>query len=144
MLQPLKESRLNTTTKRHSASDWKIGVIDDDDLFRLMIKKKAMKYNLEVTCFESIFSITYKKQIQSFDVILLDIQMEKFDGLQVAEYLSYFFSNIPVILISGHYDPPEWEKCSPSIQAFFPKKIGIEGILKETIFWLNNRDMLTH
>ena len=139
MLQATQKKEVDKVQTKQTAFDWNIGVIDDDEAFLFLIQKQASRYNINVTCFESISAITYKKQIRTFDVILVDFQIEEFNGLQIAEYISSFFSGVPVILVSGSDDPPKLESWSPNIQTFLPKKLGVDGILKETLFWLNNR-----
>jgi len=39
------------------------------------------------------------------DIILLDVEMRKMDGITLLEYLSDFFPSIRVIIVSSHFEP---------------------------------------
>jgi two-component system, NtrC family, response regulator AtoC len=84
--------------------DYRILIIDDDDLFSAALKRILNKMNFEVqTCLDASGAFD---AVESFDpdLILLDIYLTTHDGIEILKDLQKKHSHIPVIMITGYSD----------------------------------------
>jgi len=76
-------------------------IIDDDEFLRDIISEYLNEVGHKVVEAENGQEGLVKFQANKPDLVLLDLRMPKFDGLQVLESLVKNAPNIPVIIISG-------------------------------------------
>jgi DNA-binding NarL/FixJ family response regulator len=60
-----------------------------------------------------------KTQEKEFDVILLDLQMPRMDGLQVAKEITSRTPDMPILMVSMHASQQLWNEA---------QKVGIRGV----------------
>jgi DNA-binding NarL/FixJ family response regulator len=60
-----------------------------------------------------------KTDEQEFDVILLDLQMPRMDGLQVAKHITSRWPDMPILMVSMHASQQLWNEA---------RKVGIRGV----------------
>ena len=79
----------------------KILVVDDESSIRRTLKEilEFEKHDVDIAA-NGIEAIDIAKEI-SYDAVLLDIKMPEMDGMEVLDKLMEF-SDVPVIMISGH------------------------------------------
>ena len=84
----------------------KILIIEDEESIRRVLKKVLMEENDKYQIFEAIDGVDGVEKIKSnlLDLILCDIKMPKKDGIEVLDFIIKKYSEIPVIMISGHGD----------------------------------------
>ena len=84
----------------------KILIIEDEETIRRVLKKVLLDENKNYQIIEAHDGVQAIEMIKSnkIDLILCDIKMPKKDGIEVLEFLIKDFSEIPVIMISGHGD----------------------------------------
>ena len=84
----------------------KILIIEDEETIRRVLKKVLLDENKNYQIIEAQDGVQAIEMIKSnkIDLILCDIKMPKKDGIEVLEFLIKDFSEIPVIMISGHGD----------------------------------------
>ena len=84
----------------------KILIIEDEETIRRVLKKVLLDENKNYQIIEAHDGVQAIEMIKSnkIDLILCDIKMPKKDGIEVLEFLIKGFSEIPVIMISGHGD----------------------------------------
>ena len=84
----------------------KILIIEDEESIRRVLKKVLMEENDKYQIFEAIDGVDGVENIKSnkLDLILCDIKMPKKDGIEVLDFIIKKYSEIPVIMISGHGD----------------------------------------
>ena len=84
----------------------KILIIEDEVTIRRVLKKVLLDENKNFQIIEAHDGVQAIEMIKSnkIDLILCDIKMPKKDGIEVLEFLIKDFSEIPVIMISGHGD----------------------------------------
>ena len=80
----------------------KILVIDDEKAIRNTLKDVLEYEKHEVDLAEDGASAIELFSVNSYDVVLCDIKMQKMDGLEVLQKLMDISSVTPVIMISGH------------------------------------------
>jgi DNA-binding NtrC family response regulator len=81
----------------------KILIIEDEESIRRVLKKVLIEEDGKYQIFEAIDGVE-KIKTNKLDLILCDIKMPKKDGIEVLDFIIKKYSEIPVIMISGHGD----------------------------------------
>ncbi len=83
---------------------FKILIIDDDDLICLSLKKVLIKldYAVEI-CMDGGSALDSVENYQP-DIVLLDIYLNEYNGLEILKEIKTKFTDIPVIMITGYSD----------------------------------------
>ena len=84
----------------------KILIIEDEESIRRVLKKVLIEEDDKYEIFEAFDGVDGVEKIKSnkLDLILCDIKMPKKDGIEVLDFIIKKYSEIPVIMISGHGD----------------------------------------
>ena len=84
----------------------KILIIEDEESIRRVLRKVLTEESENYKIFEAIDGLQAIETVKSYkiDLILCDIKMPKIDGIEVLQFLVKDFTEIPVIMISGHGD----------------------------------------
>jgi len=91
----------------------RILVIEDHKALRILLSG-ILKKDFDVTTkVNGLEAMAYLASGHIPDIILLDVEMPKMDGLGLINNLSCsgFFKNIPIIVISGNEDQLTKDKC---------------------------------
>ena len=130
----------------------KILIIEDEETIRRVLNKVLSEENKDYIIVEAIDGLQGIEIVKSnkIDLILCDIKMPKKDGIDVLKFLIKDYSEIPVIMISGHGDletavetmrlgafdyiskPPDLNRLLNSVR----------GALKNNIFRKKNKFLL--
>lgn len=130
----------------------KILIIEDEETIRRVLNKVLSEENKDYILVEAIDGLQAIDIVKSnkIDLILCDIKMPKKDGIDVLKFLIKDYSEIPVIMISGHGDletavetmrlgafdyiskPPDLNRLLNSVR----------GALKNNIFRKKNKFLL--
>ena len=130
----------------------KILIIEDEETIRRVLNKVLSEENNDYIIVEAIDGLQAIDIVKSnkIDLILCDIKMPKKDGINVLKFLIKDYSEIPVIMISGHGDletavetmrlgafdyiskPPDLNRLLNSVR----------GALKNNIFRKKNKFLL--
>lgn len=121
-------------------SDLRVLVAEDNTINQFVVKKILARWNIEPTIVENgqeVLDIILTEQ-ESFDVILLDLQMPIMDGIEAAEKLRAKNVRIPIIAITAAVLPDQREHVLASgMDDFIGKPFKPEElkkiILKHTI-----------
>ncbi len=82
----------------------KVLIIDDDDLVASSLKKVLTKQNYIVeTCLDANEAKNLVAEFQP-DVVLLDIYLTNFNGIDILRVLKKSFRDLPVVMITGYAD----------------------------------------
>lgn len=84
----------------------KVAICDDESQFRNIIKKHLSRYQNETSIEIEVFEFEngedlLEKNIEVFDVILLDIRMNKLNGIEVAKQIRSKDSNTVIVFITS-------------------------------------------
>lgn len=79
----------------------KILIVDDDQAVLTMLYKVIRSNGIEADCVTSGETALERLSVQSYDLILLDINMHGMDGFEVVQIIRGKGSKIPIIIISG-------------------------------------------
>ncbi len=83
--------------------DERILVVDDEATICITIKRMLEKEGYNVTtCNSSLEAATiFRKQPESFDLVITDLTMPEMTGLELAREIESFQDDLPIILMSG-------------------------------------------
>jgi DNA-binding response OmpR family regulator len=87
----------------------KVLLVDDEVEFTSSLEKVLKRRGFDVTVAAEGLTALPLIAKEQFDVVLLDIKMPGMDGIQVLREIKRFSSNLPVILLTGHYSLSEEE-----------------------------------
>lgn len=79
----------------------KILIVDDDQAVLTMLYKVIQSNGIEADCVTSGETALERLSEQSYDLVLLDINMHGMDGFEVVQIIRGKGSKIPIIIISG-------------------------------------------
>jgi DNA-binding NtrC family response regulator len=80
----------------------RILLVDDEERFRLTLKKMLAAQGLAVTALASGALALQELERQAFDVVLLDIRMPEMDGIKTLAAIKAGHPEIEVIILTGH------------------------------------------
>lgn len=90
---------------------YKILAIDDDNVLLSSIKKTLELSDYSVDTLEDPCKFESLENINTYQVILLDIKMPKIDGLTLLDIIHSKYPHIPIIMISGESDIQTAVQC---------------------------------
>ena len=91
----------NSSEKSAAIRPHKILMIDDDEFLGRIMQKKAAADGVDLEYFSSLEKLGRVAFFSNYDLILLDYWMDDLTGRELAEYVTAFCPDTPVILISS-------------------------------------------
>lgn len=109
-------------------------VVEDNKMNRMVLQNSLQYFNCEVTEAENgVEALELLKQ-NTYDVILMDIQMPEMDGLEATKIIRNEFKlNIPIIALTANAFKTEIENCKNAGMDDYVTKPFDEYLLIETI-----------
>ena len=120
-------SKLETEAPIHqpvSVSTASLLIVDDNSMNRIMLSRYTTRLGYRSTLVENGRQALEKLQNESFDLVLLDVQMPEMDGYQVLERMKThpYLREIPVIMISAVDELESTVRCIElGAQDYLPK-----------------------
>ena len=120
-------SKMETEVPIHqpvSVSTASLLIVDDNSMNRIMLSRYTMRLGYQSTLVENGRQALEKLQNESFDLVLLDVQMPEMDGYQVLEQMKThpYLREIPVIMISAVDELESTVRCIElGAQDYLPK-----------------------
>jgi len=109
-------------------------VIDDDPTFRDLIRTVGQALKLPVTTIASLEEMPSFAALKDYDIAIIDFNLERFCGIEIAEYVDVFFKSLPVLMISGeNLDPTPTTRWPSCIKKFVHKSFGPYAILQRSM-----------
>lgn len=81
-----------------------IWVIDDDRSIRWVLEKALNQAGMAVSAFENASGLRESLAVSQPDAIITDIRMPGTDGLQLLDFITQHYPDLPVIVMTGHAD----------------------------------------
>ena len=107
-----------------SVSTASLLIVDDNSMNRIMLSRYTTRLGYQSTLVENGRQALEKLQNESFDLVLLDVQMPEMDGYQVLEQMKAhpYLHEIPVIMISAVDELESTVRCIElGAQDYLPK-----------------------
>src|SRR5436305_3734233 len=118
-------SKLETEAPIHQpVSTASLLIVDDNSMNRIMLSRYTTRLGYQSTLVENGRQALEKLQNESFDLVLLDVQMPEMDGYQVLEQMKThpYLREIPVIMISAVDELESTVRCIElGAQDYLPK-----------------------
>ena len=120
-------SKMETEVPIHqpvSVSTASLLIVDDNSMNRIMLSRYTTRLGYQSTLVENGRQALEKLQNESFDLVLLDVQMPEMDGYQVLEQMKAhpYLREIPVIMISAVDELESTVRCIElGAQDYLPK-----------------------
>jgi len=118
-------SKLETEAPIHQpVSTASLLIVDDNSMNRIMLSRYTTRLGYQSTLVENGRQALEKLQNESFDLVLLDVQMPEMDGYQVLEQMKAhpYLREIPVIMISAVDELESTVRCIElGAQDYLPK-----------------------
>lgn len=120
-------------TKQNKRS--KLVLIDANGIFRELMMQCADSHGISLDCFDSVMSMGTVGSFEDYDGVIIESEEGTLTGIEVGEYLSKFFIEKPMIMISEGLSPSgknqlEWPSA---IQGFVHKFKGPDAILNRAL-----------
>jgi PAS domain S-box-containing protein len=140
--QPNKNTEFSSSTALlHSLQrqyDKKVLLVEDNIVNQKVTTKLLQKLNLQVIVANNGQHALDICQKQTFDIVLMDIQMPIMNGIQATEFLSMLpnFGQTPIIALTAstsHQEQLEYNAAGMS--GFLAKPIRLEALVKEFDLW---------
>lgn len=111
----------------------RILVAEDNTVNQLLTEKLLQGWKCTVDIVDNGKTAIEKLKVNTYDVVLLDIEMPEMDGYTTAKFIRNEMGdpirNIPIIAVTAHADPREAEKCIQAgmndyiLKPFNPKEL---------------------
>jgi CheY-like chemotaxis protein len=145
-LQPIQSGQAASDSMDYSFKEligYKILMAEDHPMNQLLAKKLFKKWNCEIEFAHNGIKALEKLRYQSFDLILMDLQMPEMDGYQTTSYIRERLEepkrSIPIIAITAHALAGEKEKClSLGMQDYISKPFDQEVLYRKILEQLSS------
>lgn len=124
-----------TTSKQQS-----ILVVEDDSSLRYLAKRQLSKLGYIVVLAENGVDALHKMQNDKFDLVIMDVQMPKMDGLEATKEIRRYEQNhelsaIPILAMSAN---PHKQQCfDAGMNGFVFKPVSLNQLKNTLSEWLN-------
>jgi signal transduction histidine kinase len=118
----------------------RILIVDDDDVFRALIKGHLLNHNFIIDEAENGDEAISLVKEYDYRIILLDIRMDKMDGIETLKVIRHISPKSDVLMITGFADLPSAVECIKlGAHNFLTKPIEPKTLLNQinTIFQLH-------
>jgi ActR/RegA family two-component response regulator len=107
----------------------KLVLIDDDEVFSAIFCRWAQIEGISIDVFHSLDDMGFIGLLAQYDVAIVDYDLGRLNGVEVAEYMMQLFRDKPMVMISGTDRSREMLGCPPCVKTFMRKSAGYERIL---------------
>jgi CheY-like chemotaxis protein len=123
-----KATRKVEADARFAGGRERVLVVDDEPLLAEMVKHMLQNWGYEVVSrtsgIEALEAVRYQPEGKSFDLVITDMTMPHFTGLDLVRELAALRHSVPIILMTGF---------SQKIDADRAKEQGIKGFLMKPV-----------
>jgi CheY-like chemotaxis protein len=106
-------------------------LIDDDPVYRTIVTRCAQMAGIDLDVYESLLDLGAIGLLGRYDAAIVDYDLGNMNGIEIAEYLSSLFGDIPMVLVSEKARSPDERGWPNSIKKFMKKSEGYAAALNE-------------
>lgn len=106
-------------------------LIDDDPSYRAILLRCAVTEGMKIDAYESLMDLGSIGLLGRYDAAIVDYDLGAVNGVEIAEYLTALFGDIPMILVSERDRSAEGKTWPLSIKKFIKKSQGYSYALTE-------------
>lgn len=106
-------------------------LIDDDPTYRAIMLRFAQAEGMEFDVYENLMDLGSVGKLGNYDAAIVDYDLGSLNGIEIAEYLSALFGDIPMLLVSERKREPGNKAWPTSVKRFVNKSEGYETVLRQ-------------
>jgi CheY-like chemotaxis protein len=112
----------------------RILLVDDDMVFAKHLAREAKRQGAEVDWYPSFAQLGRVGRLGDYDCVVADLSSDPVTGIEIAQYATAFFSDLPVLLVSDDAPAGSPSGRLPSeIHAQIPKTAGAAAVMRTAI-----------
>lgn len=147
--QPPTQTPLHTPIHK---TNFHILVVEDNLTNQLVVRKMLQKFGLAATLANDGNEALALLQQQTFDVVLMDMQMPNKDGLEATREWRHIEQEkpieqrkrIPIVALSANNDPADTQRCfEAGMDGYLTKPLRSEELRKTLLHWCGVDDFST-
>ena len=124
---------LGLVAKKNEAikmSSFKVLIVDDEEMLRNFLCSLLRRYGHRCEVAKSGIEALEKIKSGSFDAAIIDIVMPHMDGVTLTEELLRLYSNLPIMLVTGHAQEHSAESAmAAGAREFIRKPFSVEEFI---------------
>ena len=115
-------------------SDFRILIAEDEPGIRRIYEKAFIADGYEVVMATSGGEVMAELAETRFDLLITDLKLDHTSALEVLPFISKNYPNLPIIVVSGHYDQlgDTFSRKGYNIRLFFNKPLST-SVLKSAV-----------
>jgi len=121
-------------------------LVEDDELNQVVAQKLLELYGIHVTLAKNGLEAVEAVNHQSFDLVLMDIQMPKLDGYQATAAIrkDTQFKDLPIVAMTAHAMANEREKClAAGMDDHLSKPFKVAQLKQLLTKWISSKRLST-
>jgi len=108
-------------------------LIDDDPIYQMIMLRFAKERAMDLEVYSSLQDLGLVGLLGRYDAAIVDYDLGNLNGVEIAEYLSALFVDIPMILVSEQHRTPGANAWPNSIKEFVCKSSGYDHVLTRAL-----------
>jgi DNA-binding NtrC family response regulator len=120
----------------------RILLVDDDPLFEAIMAHVAAREHISLTAVRSAKEIYRHLRELQFDVAILDYDLGRTTGFELATFLNSQGEKAPIIVVSAHVTIPKL-RWPANVKDFFSKSVGPYPILGSAVRMFESESPVT-
>ena len=89
-----------------------VAVLDDEQKFRQAVGRLLESHGFRVVCYASAPELLTANPAAPYDCLLLDLDMNEFNGFAAMAALNFRCSSVPIIVITGKDEPGQSKRVA--------------------------------
>jgi PAS domain S-box-containing protein len=138
-------ARLRPDRELSSICGARILLVEDNEINQQIAQEILLEANMEVTIANNGREAVSLAQQHDFDLVLMDLQMPKMDGLEATKILraDHRFKDLPIIAMTAHAMSGDRERClEAGMNEYLSKPIEPAGLFSILLKWISQRRRL--
>ena len=109
---------------------------EDEHIYQRIIEQYAHEFNMQLTIVDDGKACLEKVDKQQYDVILMDIVMPEFNGLEVAQAIRNKGIKTPIIAVTSNvWREDEIKSIKSGMNDFLPKPFNAQKLARKITYW---------
>jgi hypothetical protein len=114
----------------------KVLLIDSDAKFAHRLLKEAERQGAEVDWYRAFAELGRVGRLGDYDCVIAGLTSDPVTGIEIAQYATAFFSDLPVVLVNEDNSPGDMtslRRLPAAVQARIPKEVGASTVLQTAL-----------
>jgi len=113
---------------------------EDESIYQRIIEKYVHDLDMQLTIVDDGRKCLDTLERQQYDIILMDIVMPEFNGLEVAQAIRKKGIDTPIIAVTSNtWKEDEEQSIRSGMNDFLPKPFKAQKLIQKIAYWIKNR-----